>query len=206
MKSVYRKSIIFIAIFVIFLAVTQWILWSHAFKGPNYIEYNSIDEYIEKNTNSESKYEIIAQDNKNAVCLVTGVNYTEIKILSNIDEKWVERIASDYKFKSYLNTNLNNDFDFIYIFKIRNNNMNIILVNKVVISWNHDGVYNEEDKKLRKIDDSQKTKFYLATKSSNDSLSIYYIGFVDNFDEDTYTLIVNDKEYPYKEWKKLLKR
>lgn len=174
-----------------------------------YSTYDSLKEFTETNSNSESIYEIIAQEDKYAVCLVTGVNYTELKILSKTeDEKWKDTSEdSNCKQNVYINMSMNTDFQSIFNYKIKDNNDDIIIVQKAPINLNYnENFYNEDDKKLRKIGDSQNTKFYYITKYSKDFLDIYYIGFVDNFDEDTYILNINDKEYPYKELKKLLRR
>lgn len=208
MKSVYRKSIIFIAIFVIFLAVTQWILWSHTLGNyippHDYPTYDSLEQYTKENTNSECLYSIIAQDDEIAVCYADSIKSIELKILSKTETgKWIVLSRDlDYKTNFYTNKSNNPNFNNIFIYSISNSSKKIIIVEKYIKSGNY--VFDEEREKLKSICDSQNTVF--SYKASQSNLYADYIGFVDNFDEDTYTLIVNDKEYPYKEWKKLLKR
>ncbi|NMC56122.1 MAG: hypothetical protein GYA50_02725 [Eubacteriaceae bacterium] len=214
MKSVYRKSIIIIAIFVIFLAVTQWILWYHASEKyippHDYPTYDSLEQYTKENTNSQNLYKIIAKNEDYAVSLVYSNDSSDLQILSKIQNgKWQLLIRDyDYKIKFYAYKNVNRDFHFIDFFTLLNNNTKIVVVEKAVNSTTiGEYVPDEKIEKFKNISDSQNTIFNFAAKPSREIHAIYtyYVGFIDNFDKDTYTLYINDKAYPYKQWKKLLR-
>ncbi|MEL7570365.1 MAG: hypothetical protein AAGU14_07350 [Eubacteriaceae bacterium] len=215
MKSVYKKSILIIVIFVIFLAVTQWILWSHAF-GKNtpphdYPTYDSLEQYTKENTNSECLCKIIAQDDKYAVSYKAGDGYAVLADIFSKNEngKW-ELLTRDYdyKVKYYAYKNVNRDFHFIDFFTLLNSDKKIVIIEKAVNSTTiGEYIPDEKIEKLKSISDSQNTTFHFDAEPSREIHAIYtyYVGFVDNFDKNTYTLYINDKEYPYKEWKKLLR-
>ncbi len=164
MKHVFKKTFIFILAFVIFLVITQWLLWSNVFIKHNYIEYNSLDEFIGQNINSDDQYKkLIAENNEYAVCLGVSNNTGELYILLKTnDGKW-ELLSKkyDYKKKSYTIRNNNSDFVIIHNFEMKNNNQNIIIVWKIADSKEFGkNIFTEDDKKLKRISDSQNTKFY----------------------------------------------
>ncbi|MEL7569049.1 MAG: hypothetical protein AAGU14_00645 [Eubacteriaceae bacterium] len=211
MKPVFKKTFIFILAFIVFFAITQWILWSGAFDRNDNINYTTINEFIEKNSSSDNPIEIIAQSNEYSVCLGTNNNVGELYILLKTnDGKW-ELLSKnyDYKKKSYTIRNNNSDYVIIHNFEMKNNNQNIIIVWKVVNSAKF-GVSNftENDKKLKRICDSQSTLFYhqILMDKSPGFLNVTYTGFIKNFDTNNYVLYINDNEYPYSDWGKLLKR
>lgn len=212
-KIIIKENINGIVFALIFLAVTQWILWSHTLGNyippHDYPTYDSLEQYTKENTNSDCSYNIIAQDDKNAVCFVAGNGYTDVKILSKTEsEKWIELIKdTDYKIKFYINKN-NNEFDDMYVYSLSNSERKIIIVEENIYSTkSEEYIFNEEEEKLKSISDSQNTIFnYYAIQSKTIAvLFAEYVGFVDNFDKNTYTLYINDKEYPFKQWQKLLR-
>lgn len=210
MKNALKKSVVIIFT-IAGIVITLYVLNKLINSSQTKVEptYDSLNEYTEANSNSGNAYEIIAQEDKYAVCLVTGANYTELKILSKTEDgKWKDiSMDSNCKQNLYINMSMNTDFQSIFNYIIKDSNDDIIIMQKATINLNYDeNFYNEDDKKLRKIGDSQNTKFYYATKNSKDFLDIYYIGFIENFDKDNYILYINDKEYPFKEWKKLLSK
>lgn len=206
-KIIIKENINGIVFALIFLAVTQCILWSHASRKyippHDYPTYDSLEQYTKENTNSDCSYNIIAQDDEIAVCYADSIKSIELKILLKTETgKWIVLSRDlDYKTNFYTNKSNNPNFNNIFIYSISNSSKKIIIVEKYIKSGNY--VFNEEREKLKNIYDSQNTVF--KYKASQSNLYADYIGFVDNFDKNTYTLYINDKEYPYKEWKKLLR-
>ncbi|MEL7570734.1 MAG: hypothetical protein AAGU14_09265 [Eubacteriaceae bacterium] len=211
MKPAFKKTFIII-LFVIFLVITQWFLWSKVFIKHNYIEYNSLDEFIGQNINSDDQYmKLIAENNEYAVCLGVSNNMGELYILLKTnDGKW-ELLSKnyDYKKKSYTIRNNNSDFVIIHNFEMKNNNQNIIIVWKIADSKEFGkNIFTEDDKKLKRISDSQNTKFYYRASIDKTPgvLNVIYTGFIKNFDTNNYVLYINDNEYPYSDWGKLFNR
>ena len=215
MKLFIKHSIKYIIIALLFLTITLFILWSDIFDAdnpvePEYITYNSLKEYTEKKSNSEYTYDIIAQSDDYAVCFIDSNSSIELKILSRFNEKWVELNKNiDYKVKYYNTNRSTNDFNEIRFYDLVNSETNIIIVIQVMTS-NKSGekVLYTDNNKLSSLTDSQNTTFSYSVNQSKtiEMLFVYYIGFVDNFDKNNYTLYVNDNEYPYKEWGKLFRR
>lgn len=205
-----------IIVFIVILSVTLFSLLTNSIKKNysktnEYLAYDSLEQYTKENTNSEYSYSIIAKNNEYAVCFVNSINSYELKILSKTDEgKW-QLLSEDNEYKYTYYTNKNNDIDIneIITYKKADNDKNIVIIGQYISSGKEGiPVSNADKRKLKNLTDSQNTKFYYSANQSKspEILFAYYIGFVDNFDKNAYTLYINDKEYPFKEWKKLLRR
>jgi hypothetical protein len=210
MKPAIKMRLILLAIIlvIVFLVVTQCILWSNLSEKPDIQTYNSLDEFIEENSDSEYTYDILAQNDEYAVCLGSSYGAEEFRILSKeSDGKYqVLNESFDYDLKSYSIKNNNADLIYIYNFKMNDNNDNIVMVWKVSISEEYgEYVFDESDRKLNRVGDTHQTIFYYkAILDKNPGfLNVIYTGFVEDLDKENYVLYINENEYPYSEWRKL---
>lgn len=216
-RAMKKGCLIYIIIvFIVILSVTLFSLLTNSIrknysKTNEYPAYDSLEQYTKENTNSEYSYSIIAKNDEYAVCFVDSINSYELKILSKTkEERWIVLSEDkDYKYTYYTNKDDNIDINEIVTYKQLNNEKNIVAICQYMSSGKEGiPVSNADIRKLKNISDSQNTKFYYSANQSKspEILFAYYIGFVDNFDKNAYTLYMNDKEYPFKEWKKLLGR
>ena len=202
MKYIFKQYPNIIVISILFLIITLGILWIDVFINNMSKTYNSPSAYAEKNSDSSSFYEIIAQTDTYAICLFTSFENKEYHLLAQSDKGEWELLTNkfDYNQFSYANLKPNSDFWYIYIFEIKKTNKDIIMI--------IDAYLNEANKSTHNISDSQNTVFYYSPKHNTVNLPYYdtYIGSINNFNKNNYILYVNDNEYPYKEWGKLFKK